>query len=140
DLERLGSALRAAGARSSSGASKLLRVLPVTEEPVPEDPSTLERIKLLLLAQLQELEAHDPGVRLGTDPEDLHKFRVATRRTRAIERATRPLLGEALKPLSSDLKWLARLLGPVRDLDVLTERLRTEVAELAEDRVAGEQL
>ena len=140
DLERLGRTLRRAGARTSNGTPKLLRVLPVPEVPTTKHPSTLEQIKLLLLAQLQELESHDPGVRLGTEAEDLHKFRVATRRTRAIERATRPLLGDALKPLSAELKWLAGLLGPVRDLDVLTERLRTEVAELAEDRAAGQEL
>ena len=140
DLERLGRQLRRAGARSSSGTPKLLRVLPVPVTPTQKHPTTLQQIKLLLLAQLQELEAHDPGVRLGTDPEDLHQFRVATRRTRAIARATRPLLGEALKQLSEELKWLAGLLGPVRDLDVLIERLRSEVAELAEDRPAGEQL
>jgi CHAD domain-containing protein len=128
DLERLGRTLRRAGARTSDGKPKLLRVLPVPEQPAAKDPTTLEQIKLLLLAQLQELEAHDPGVRL------------ATRRTRAIERATRPLLGHALEPLSNELKWLAGLLGPVRDLDVLVDRLRTEVAELAEDRVAGDQL
>jgi CHAD domain-containing protein len=140
DLERLGRTLRRAGARTSDGKPKLLRVLPVPEQPATKHLTTLEQIKLLLRAQLQELEAHDPGVRLATDPEDLHKFRVATRRTRAIERATRPLLGQALEPLSAELKWLADLLGPVRDLDVLVERLRTEVAELEEDRAAGDQL
>jgi CHAD domain-containing protein len=140
DLERLGRELRRAGARTSSGKPKLLRVLPVPEKPIEKHPTTLQQIKLLLSAQLEELEAHDPGVRLGTDPEDLHKFRVATRRTRAIERATRPLLGDTLKPLSVELKWLAGLLGPVRDLDVLIDRLRSEVAELAEDRVAGGEL
>ena len=35
-----------------------------------------------------ELEAHDPGVRLGDDSEDVHRSRVATRRTRAVIRAT----------------------------------------------------
>jgi CHAD domain-containing protein len=140
DLERLGRELRRAGARTSNGTPKLLRVLPIPEKLSTKHPTTVEQIKLLLLSQLEELEAHDPGVRLGTDPEDLHKFRVATRRTRAIERATRPLLGKALKSLSTELKWLAGLLGPVRDLDVLIDRLRGEVAELAEDREAGGQL
>ncbi len=141
DLERLGRTLRRAGARNSDGKPKLLRVLPVpAQKKMKKNVTTVQRIKLLLLEQLRELEAHDPGVRLGTDPEDLHKFRVATRRTRAIARATRPVLGEALAPLAAELKWLAGLLGPVRDLDVLIERLRSSVAELGHDRDAGAEL
>jgi CHAD domain-containing protein len=140
DLQRLGRTLRRAGARRSKGMPKLMRVLPLPAAPARAGGSTLQQIRLLLLAQLQALEAHDPGVRLGTDPADLHKFRVATRRTRAIVRATRPLLGETLAPLAAELEWLGALLGPVRDLDVLLERLREGVAALAEDRVAGEEL
>jgi CHAD domain-containing protein len=132
--------MRRAGARASNGAPKLMRVLPVPIAPETKDGSVLQRIQFLLRAQLHALEAHDPGVRLGTDPEDLHKFRVASRRTRAIVRATRPLLGDGLTPLGQELKWLAGLLGPVRDLDVLLDRLREGVAALGEDRAAGEQL
>ena len=43
-----------------------------------------------------ERDRADRGHRLGDDPEDLHKYRVATRRSRALIRATRPLLGERL--------------------------------------------
>ena len=35
--------------------------------------------------------AHDPGTRLGTDPESLHDMRVAVRRARALLRAGAPL-------------------------------------------------
>ncbi|HEV2592479.1 MAG TPA: CYTH and CHAD domain-containing protein [Gaiellaceae bacterium] len=131
DLDRLGKILRRAGARRSDGRSKLMRVLPL--EDGPADPYGLR-------AQLQQLERHDPGVRLGDDAEDLHRFRVATRRTRAIVRATRPLLGDLLTPLSGDLAWLAGVLGPVRDLDVLIDRLRVEVAALDADASAGDEL
>lgn len=140
DLARLGRTLRRAGARRSNGTAKLMRVLPVPHATTAKHPTTVQQVEHLLSRQLQKLETHDPGVRLGTDPEDLHKFRVATRRARAIERATRAVLGDALKPLSLELKWIAGLLGPVRDLDVLVERLRREVAVLGEDRAAGEEL
>ena len=134
DLERLGRILRRAGARSSDGRPKLMRVLDVEElvDPGP-DAVALERIRYLLAVQLRELEARDPGVRLGDDPEDVHKFRVATRRTRAIVHTTKPLLGDALGELGSELKWLAGVLGPVRDLDVLLEHLRGEAADLGDD-------
>ena len=63
-----------------------------------------------LETQFAELEAHDPGVRFGGDPEDLHQLRVATRRTRALIRATRPLLGDRLVR-SGRSSLLAGLLG-----------------------------
>jgi len=90
-------------------------------------------VQSILAEQLQQIERCEPGVRLGGDPEDVHKFRVATRRSRAVIRATKPLLGDTLQPLSAELKWLAGMLGPVRDLDVLIERLRVTSETLGED-------
>ena len=39
-----------------------------------------------------------------------------------------------------ELSWLGGALGPVRDLDVLLERLSSEVQSLGEDAAAGRQL
>jgi CHAD domain-containing protein len=97
--------------------------LPLVADPARKAPS-LEQVRSLLACQLRELERYDPGVRLGDDAEDLHRYRVATRRARALIRATRPLFGDHLERLNGELKWLAGLLGPVRDLDVLVEHLR----------------
>jgi CHAD domain-containing protein len=86
--------------------------------------------------------AHDPGARLGTDAEDVHQLRVATRRLRAFLRAARPLVepdwGNALR---EELSWLGAALGPVRDADVLLAHLHEE-AELLEaaEREAFEAL
>jgi len=141
DLRRLGRVLRDAGARESSGEPKLMRVLELPATPAPKRSAPLhEHVRHALELQLAELEAHDPGVRLGGDPEDLHRLRVATRRTRALIRATRPLLGERLAPLGEELRLLGGLLGSVRDLDVLVERLRPEVERLDVDRPQGETL
>ena len=140
DLRRLGRVLRDAGALESSGQPKLMRVL---ELPAPTRPARNaplhEQLRHVLEEQLGALEAHDPGVRFG-DPEDLHLLRVATRRTRALIRATRPLLGDRLAALGEELKLLAGLLGVVRDLDVLLDHLTPEVARLDVDRARGEEL
>jgi CHAD domain-containing protein len=141
DLEKLGRILRKAGAKPSNDRAKVMRVLNVPELSLPPAGwSTLEQLRYLLAVQLRELERYDPGVRLGDDLEDLHRFRVATRRSRALIRATRPLLGDTLARLSDELKWLGGVLGPVRDLDVMLERLRAETRTLGVDAPAAETL
>ena len=118
-----------------------MRVLELPARPGPDRNAPLhEQLRHVLEEQLAALEAHDPGVRLGGDPEDLHLLRVATRRTRALIRATRPLLGDRLAALGEELKLLAGLLGVVRDLDVLLDHLTPEVARLDVDRARGEEL
>jgi CHAD domain-containing protein len=141
DLKRLGRILRRAGAKRSAGTPKLMRVLDMVDEEAPgPDAPALVRLRSLLSQQLIEIEAHDPGVRLGDHAEDVHKARVATRRARALIRATRPLLGDTLVQLGDELKWLGSELGSVRDLDVLLEHLRPEVERLEDDRDAGAAL
>ncbi|GGM43006.1 hypothetical protein GCM10012275_12440 [Longimycelium tulufanense] len=69
-------------------------------------------------------------------------MRVAVRRMRAVLRAARPALDRGwADELRAELGWLGRALGPVRDLDVLIERLREEAAEFgADERAAVERL
>ncbi len=141
DLRKLGRALRRAGALSSDGRAKVMRVLQLDKESVPKrGASPVERTRYMLGKQLRALETYDPGVRIDDDPEDLHKFRVATRRARAIIRATRPLFGTDLERLADELKWLAGVLGPVRDLDVLRQQLSHEMADLDQDSQLGKPL
>ena len=99
-------------------------------EPSTKAPA-LEHVRSFLRRQLNEIERHDPAVRLGSDPEDLHRMRVAVRRSRATLRAARELFdSEQVRSLRAELKWLGGRLGPTRDLDVLLTRLRGQVAEL----------
>ena len=78
--------------------------------------------------QLLVMEAHEDGVRADLDPEVLHRFRVAVRRTRSIERLTRTRLpAEVARLWEQDWRWLASVTGPARDLDVLVLDLRLEL-------------
>jgi CHAD domain-containing protein len=86
-------------------------------------------IEAALVAQQRCLEAH----REGDTPRDLHRCRVATRRIRVLARTTQPLVGDTLAPLDDELHWLACLLAPVRDLDVLLEHLGPQVETLDDD-------
>ena len=99
----------------------------------------VEHVRAFLRTQLAQIERHDPAVRVGSDPEDLHRLRVAVRRSRAALREARKVLDEEQGgALRAELKWLGRQLGPARDLDVLLIRLRREVAELdGPDAVGG---
>ena len=139
DLRRLGRALRAVGARESDGTSKLLRVLPAPLE-ADAGPTLGEQLRWLLRTQLHVLEASDPGVRLGGEAEDVHRARVATRRGRALIRATGDLLDGRLDPLGGELRWLSSLLGGLRDLDVLLGRLSPQVEALGGDAAGGREL
>jgi CHAD domain-containing protein/adenylate cyclase class IV len=141
DLSRLGRELKRAGARPADGRPKLMRVVELEQPLLPQKGATLRELLVYQLSrQLDQLAAHDPGVRLGEHPEDVHRLRVATRRSRALIRATRSTLGDRLEPLSADLKWLGGALGPVRDLDVLLGRLRVEAAGLDVDREGAESI
>jgi CHAD domain-containing protein len=134
DLDRLARTLRRAGAARSSGEPKLMRVLAVAHDPAPRrKAAAVEHLGYLLGHKLRMLEAYDPGVRLGGDDEDLHRLRVATRRSRALLRAARAFFGDRLEGLNAELKWLGGVLGPVRDLDVLLAHLRAETSALDDD-------
>jgi CHAD domain-containing protein len=69
-------------------------------------------------AQLDDLHRHLPGAQAGADSEELHQFRVAMRKTRALLKLFRKTLPQAAR-LEAEFKWLAAATGPVRDLDVL---------------------
>ena len=129
--------LRDAGATDAASSSKLARVLgvePPRRAKLGPDASPPEALRAALRDQLAELLAHDPGTRLGTDAEDLHQLRVATRRLRAFLRASRSFVDEQwAEELRAELGWLGGELGRVRDLDVLIEHLRAESASLERD-------
>lgn len=99
----------------------------------------IDALRGLLERQLETLESTEAGVRSGADPEDLHRFRVATRRARAIIRASRPLIRDQLSALDRELRWLGGASGAVRDLDVLVGHLEGLLDELEPDQ-AGARL
>ncbi len=141
-LRRLEKALRRAGAADGETRPKVLQALDLTFEPEVTPSvrggSASATLAAELKRQYERLLAHDPGTRLGTHDEELHQFRVATRRLRAFLRAGRELLdpdwGESLR---TELRWLGGELGPSRDLDVLIANLREEVEHLGDDAAGG---
>jgi CHAD domain-containing protein len=131
--------LRHAGAHRGKPMSKLARALgsrapvPLTAVGVEHGASVGEVFRAALVRSTTRLLAHDPGVRLGDDAEDVHQARVATRRLRSDLRTFRDVVDDAWATgLRTELGWLADLLGAVRDSDVLLERLLAQSASMPE--------
>ena len=91
--------------------------------------------------QLRRMKRHEAGSRTGDDIESVHQMRVATRRSRSLFN----LIGEyyqakTVARIESELRSIARALGAIRDLDVLTLDLQefssTQSAELRVAMVA----
>lgn len=82
----------------------------------------------------------DIALRDHPDAEPVHKTRVAIRRLRSTLRNFGPVFAlepEAAADLDEELRWLADLLSPIRDGDILARRLTAELAELPAERVLG---
>ena len=80
---------------------------------------------------LARMLAREAGTREGTDPEELHAMRVATRRQRAAWR----VFGASFRPRRTKryrqgLREIASRLGAVRDLDVLLDATDVYRADL----------
>lgn len=71
-----------------------------------------------LRAQLSAWVTHEPGARLGEDPEELHDLRLAARRIDATLTLFAQYLPAALVRMRARLKMILQALGNVRDLDV----------------------
>ena len=114
------------------------RPLPAREDgSVAVGEAALGEVHRLLGAWL----AHEPGARLGADPEELHQLRVTARRIDATLSLFKQHLPPALVRARKTAKSLLRSLGATRDLDVQLEGLGAYCEELSEaERLALEPL
>ena len=88
-------------------------------------------------AQFTALLTADDRLREG-DESVVHAGRVAARRARSVLRVYGPLFdAPAATHLDRELRWWAGTLSPVRDLQVLQDRLDALVAGLDEELVVG---
>jgi CHAD domain-containing protein len=150
-LDKVVDRLLEAGAQAAEPTPKYLRALggreralgdEVVQPAIDADASLEELLRHDLAGGTLRLFRHEAGVRTGEDAEAVHQARVATRRIRSTLRTFSKLLDEEWTDrLRADLKWLADLLGQVRDTDVLLERFSGHLDELpAGDQKAGRQL
>ncbi|MDQ1361134.1 MAG: hypothetical protein QOJ44_1511 [Acidimicrobiaceae bacterium] len=145
-VERLGGA----GAAIDRRGPKLVQALglepgSLDDRPVPPlGPHARlgDVVKDSIHGALERILDHEYGIRLdGGDAEAVHQSRVATRRLRSDLKTLADVLDPVwLSHTRADLKWIADALGEVRDIDVLTGHLETEMghAPPADTRPFGE--
>ena len=86
--------------------------------------SSRQAMRQICRQLLETMEHNEQGIINDLDPEFLHDFRVAVRRTRSALGQVRDVLPpEVLQRAKKDFVWLGRITGATRDLDVyLLER------------------
>ncbi|MCD2262421.1 CYTH and CHAD domain-containing protein [Dietzia aurantiaca] len=137
-LAAVAAACISAGAQASSSSSKLARAV----GPVPEAwDRGVSPVRDALGEDLRQLLDHDPAARRVT-MTGVHQMRVAVRGLRStIGSYATELEAETagsdvdLAALLEELKVLAAVLGKVRDIQVVDQRLGTIAAEYPEDVV-----
>jgi triphosphatase len=151
-LQTLVKALRSECSLAATSESKYaqgLKSMGLAPAPGPEfEPTAVDasmRVDEVALANLRRYlsawHLHEPGARLGDDPEQLHDLRVAGRRLDAVLRQFSTYLPEQLVRMRPTLKKVLRALGEARDLDVALLEIEAFGRELPEaDRANIEPL
>ena len=93
-------------------------------------------VHFIVLNSFAHLTANDDCARLNLHIEGVHQCRIALRRLRSAFKIYRPLLRrKRIAPIDEEVRWLGRILGAARDLDVLqAELLEPAIAALGEEK------
>jgi triphosphatase len=107
----VGYALKRGKRQHWSRASKL-RLTP--------DMTAGESFRFIVLHSFAHLTENDDCARLNLGIEGVHQCRIALRRLRSAFKIYRPLLRrKRIEPIEDAVRWLGKVLGTARDLDVL---------------------
>ncbi|MBC5823565.1 MAG: CYTH and CHAD domain-containing protein [Candidatus Eremiobacteraeota bacterium] len=138
-IECLLARLREAGAGEIDPTPKVVRALGARASQPSEvdiiavdgDANAADIVRNALASSVIQLIRHDAGIRLGRDPDCVHRARVALRRMRSHLKTFAPFFEERwARELRDAAAGLASQLGTVRDADVLIQRLRSDAAAL----------
>jgi len=140
-LARIGDVIASAGAVPAEPIPKAVRALgpratapPDVQLPPrlePSDPAATA-VRAAFAAAVTRVIENDAFTRLG-EHEAIHQMRVGARRLRSDLRTFAPLLHDDWAgALSAEVKWLARVLGDVRELDVMQARIRRLAPQLGD--------
>ena len=126
-------------ADSPPTASRRPRPLTAGRLHLPAEPRTAGRrdgltahLRATVDTQLRVLLVEQVTAGQVDEPESVHQMRVAARRLRVVLRMDQGGFGPQAGWLRDELAWLGSLLGDVRDLDVLCDRLAENATTLPE--------
>jgi CHAD domain-containing protein len=126
---------------AETGAAAELSAEPGGRGAASAGPSAQQLALAELRQHLTDWITHEPGVRRGRDPEELHQLRVAVRRIDATLGVFKHQIPARLVHARKTAKGVLRGLGAARDFDVQLAELRHYCAELpAEERAAAAPL
>jgi CHAD domain-containing protein len=98
--------------------------------PLKREMSAAQALSAVLGRLRRHVVSNEAGTRAQLDREFLHDYRVAIRRARSMLGRTGGALPEGpAGELAQELRWLAGLTSPVRDLDVHIEELEADDRE-----------
>ncbi|WP_211473842.1 CYTH and CHAD domain-containing protein [Collimonas humicola] len=101
-----------------------VKALPLSLSPA----LTLEQgFQVLMHNCLAQIQGNEDGVMHGSDPEHLHQMRVGLRRLRATLSLFKKFI-QAPPEIAVQLRWLAGVLGPARDWEVLAASTLNDAA------------
>jgi len=100
--------------------------------PLQSEQTVAQAFIALMQQHLDYIEQWEAGSRSPDDIEGVHQMRVGLRRMRSAVRLFRPAIpAEIGRPWADEMRELAQMLGPARDLDVfITEGLTAISGEL----------
>ncbi|MEP6648957.1 MAG: CYTH and CHAD domain-containing protein [Lapillicoccus sp.] len=133
DLERVTSLFT--GARPAAVERKITHVLGEPPRTVPEGLPGL--VVADLRDQCAAILLGDVGMRDDPKPDVVHATRVGLRRLRSTLRLFDHVVAGVPDAMDDHLAWLAGLLSPIRDADILGRRLEAELDELETPDVLG---
>lgn len=125
------------GTRSKAERGYALRsgekIEPVKAEPIDlaEDATLDVALRKIARSCLAQIGGNAEGAFRGDDAESVHQMRVGVRRMRSLFSVFRDVLPDEPTDLLQDhLRWLARELGAMRDLDVFVDELLASIFAL----------
>ncbi len=137
-LDAVEKVLLKAGAKPAAGPSKVARALSGRlEKSTPK--IKINPVSRYAREQRDAILEHDPAAREGAE-EAVHKMRVATRRLRSTLKSFRRWFPEEeTAELGDELRWLAAVLGGVRDPQVLEVKLLAGIEESGPEFIPAAQ-
>lgn len=126
--------MRIFSTRSTEGAVKTAHDSDRSRRPgLRGDDPFAEAGRKVLRMYFEDMLAQDTNPATAADPDLVHRMRVATRRLRsAFEIFDAAFTAKTKRKFGRPLRRLARVLGRVRDLDVLLENMRAYAAALTD--------